>query len=159
MKLLYYPNVSLTTKCEPIVEFNEELHALLDQMKQVMLEHKGVGLSANQVGVHKQVMLMQDNKNNVHELINPVIVDTQGMVSMSEGCLSAPNVYIPVARPEAVLIQYQDRTGEVKKVMAEGLEARVILHEMDHLQGEFYFNRVNRQTRKAAIAKLKKVLK
>ena len=159
MKLVYYPDKALETKCEPVTEFNEDLNNLLDGMKQVMLTNNGLGLSANQVSVLKRIMVIQTVKKEIYELINPVLLDGEGLVSMSEGCLSATSIYLNIERPASVMFQYQDRTGEIKKAMAEGIEARTFLHELDHLNGVFYFSKVNRQTRKIALSKLKKALR
>lgn len=159
MELIYYPNQLLESKCEPVTVFDTNLHALLDGMKATMLLHNGVGLSANQVGVLQQVMIVQATKGETYEMINPVLLEVDGQTVMSEGCLSSPTIFLPVMRSSAVVIQYQDRTGEVKKAMAQGTEARCVLHELDHLSGVFYFSKVNRQMRKEAISKLKKVLK
>lgn len=159
MNLLLYPSLALETKCEPVLEFNEELGTLLDEMKKVMLEHNGLGLSANQLGVMKKVVVIQTAKKEIYELVNPLILDVTDEVTMSEGCLSSPGIYLNISRPASVLFQYQDRTGEVKKVMAEGIEARTVLHEVDHTNGIFFFSKVNRKNRKTASSKLKKSLK
>ena len=159
MRLLYYPNPSLETKCEPVLEFNEELGKILDEMKEIMLTNKGIGLAANQVGINKKMLILKTERGEIYELINPVIIEVEGETSMPEGCLSAPTIYLDIKRPASVMFQYQDRTGEVKKAMAQGIEARTIFHEIDHLNGIFYFSKVNRQERKVAQAKLKKILK
>lgn len=158
MNLLFYPNKALETKCLPVTEFNEDLNVLLDGMKLVMLNHNGLGLSANQVGVLLRVMVIKTNKGEIYELVNPKLIETDGEISLSEGCLSAPGIYIDIIRPTAVLIEYQDRSGEVKRVMAEGIESRCFMHELDHLNGIFYFSKVNRQVRKVVQSKLKKIL-
>lgn len=104
-------------------------------------------------------MIIRDAKGTIHEFINPQIVSTDGSVIMNEGCLSAPGIFLTITRPESLQIKFQDRTGESKQVVAEGIEARTILHEMEHLRGDFYFNRVNRVQRKAAEKMLKKSLR
>jgi peptide deformylase len=156
MNIIKYPNDILETPCEPVTEFNDELRDIITKMKDVMQKAGGIGLSANQVGISKSFFIIKDSKGSIVEFINPKIIDVEGMVNFREGCLSAPNVYLNVFRPEAVLIEYQDVTGEKRKTYAEGLEARTILHEYDHLQGVFYFSKVNRATRKAALSQLKR---
>lgn len=155
-KLVLYPNDILTQKCQPISQFDSELHALLDSMKQVMDQYNGLGISANQIGELTTAFLAKDNLGNTQEFINPKIALTEGLVMLNEGCLSAPNVFIPVARPGWVMVDYFDRTGASKSLQATGIFARCILHEMDHLNGEFYFDKVNRAVRKAALSKLRK---
>jgi peptide deformylase len=156
MKLISYPNVLLDTKCESVTEFNEELGKTLDEMKNIMLQHNGIGLSANQVGITKSMFVMQNNKKEIFEIINPKILEVAGLIDMSEGCLSAKDIFLNIIRPESVMFQYQDRNGEIKKAMAEGIEARCIQHEIEHLNGIFYFSKVNRQARKILKSKLKK---
>lgn len=158
MNLLYYPNKMLETKCELVTEFNTELFSILDNMTSVMLKHNGLGLSANQVGINKRILLVKA-KDKIYELINPVIIEVTDNVMMQEGCLSSPGIFLSISRPAQVLFQYQDRTGGLKKAMAEDIEARIILHECEHLEGKFFLQNVNRAERKLALSKLKKQLK
>jgi peptide deformylase len=125
-------------------------------MARLMRLHGGVGLAAPQIGVLSSVFIIKDNKHNVIEFINPKIISTDGTILLNEGCLSAPKIFLPIPRAESVHLEYQNLQGETKQVVAEGIEARAILHEYDHLQGKFYFDLVNRATRKAAISKLEK---
>lgn len=159
MNLRYFPDLALSNKCVPVVHFNDELNEMIADMKNVMSAHNGLGIASNQCGYNKNVMLVKDNKGAIHEFINPVIIETQGMTTMKEGCLSAPSVFLNISRPESVLLQYQDRTGESHKIMAEGQEARCILHEMDHLLGVSFLDKVNRSVRKAALSQIKKIVK
>lgn len=156
MKIIHYPDPILLKPCEPINKFDDSLHKTLDEMKILMIQSNGIGLAANQVGISKSFFIIKDNKGDIVEFINPKIIDSEGTVNVNEGCLSAPGIYLPVSRPEAILIEYQDRTGEQKRSVAEGIEARVILHEYDHLLGIFYFSKVNRAVRKQALSKLRK---
>lgn len=121
--------------------------------------HNGLGLAANQIGSNLSVFIIKDNKKNIIEFINPKIIKSYGEIILNEGCLSAPGIVLQVKRSEFVEVEYQDLLGESKSIIAEGMEARCLLHEYDHLQGKFYFELVNRATRKAAISKLKKNLK
>lgn len=156
LKLVLYPNPILETPCTPVTEFGPELSDIIVEMKDIMQKHGGIGLAANQVGLSIQLFIMKDKKGNIHEFINPKIIDTDGMILTEEGCLSTPGIFIPVSRPESVLVEYQDKTGETKRVVAEGLEARVLLHEYDHLQGIVNLSKVNRQIRKSVLSRLKK---
>lgn len=157
MDIVLYPNEVLKRKSEPVLEFDSTLHQTLDEMAATMLKANGLGLSAIQVSIPLSLFIMKDNKGKIHEFINPVITDSEGTIVASEGCLSAPGVYLPIGRAEAVYVTYQDRNGEQRRLVAEGIEARIIQHEMDHLSGNFYFDKVNRALRKRAIAQLKKI--
>lgn len=159
MKLIYYSNKILDTKCEPVTVFDDQLCKELDEMAVLMRDNAGLGLAANQVGLNKRMFIFKDNKNEIYEIINPKVVYMEGAVSISEGCLSFPTIFIAVIRSESIQISYQDRKGEEKSGYAAGIEARVILHELDHLDGINFLSKVNRQTRKAALSQLKKVLK
>lgn len=159
MKLLYYPNKLLETPTIPVTEFGESLKKELEEMQTIMVQYKGLGLAANQVGLSKSMFLFKDTKNEIHTIINPKIISSEGRVSISEGCLSAPSVYFNVVRPETIEFTYQNENGEKQNAIAYGMDARIIQHEYDHLQGIFYFDKVNRATRKAAISKLRKELK
>lgn len=128
-------------------------------MKFNMKLHSGLGLAAPQIGNLSSVFIVKDSKHTIHAFVNPKILETDGAILLQEGCLSAPGIFLPISRPEGVFIEYQDLNGTTQKLAAEGVDARAILHEMDHLQGKFYFDLVNRQARKAAISKLKKNLR
>lgn len=159
MKLLYYPNKQLDTPTKEVINFDETLIKILGDMALIMKEHNGLGLSANQVGIDLSMFIIKDSKDNIHEIINPKLLDSEGLVSISEGCLSFPGIYIPITRGETIELSYQNKLGEIQRGMAYGMEARTILHELEHLQGINYLSKVNRATRKAALSQLKKNLK
>lgn len=156
MKLEYYPSKYLDMACDKVEFFDEVLHKQLDEMKKVMVEHKGLGLSANQVGLNKAMFIFKDSRGEVHEIINPKIKSTNGAVSISEGCLSFPDIYFAVTRAEEVDFDYQDRNGEDLSSFAYGMDARAVLHEYEHLEGKTFLTKTNRQTRRAALSKLRK---
>lgn len=143
----------------PITDFGDELTTLVEELQFNMRLHHGVGIAAPQIGNLSSIFLIKDNKHNVIEFINPKIISTDGEIVLNEGCLSAPGIFLPISRAEQVELEYQNIKGEMNRVVAEGLEARTILHELDHLFGKFFFDKVNRQARKSSIAKLKKNLK
>lgn len=152
MELILYPNPILTTQTEPVTEFNETLHKILDEMVPIMDKHEGIGLSANQVGISKSFFIMRDLKGKLWEIINPRIVRTEGIqCSLKEGCLSLPGVKAEVPRPEQLTIEFQDRTGYEMKIGAWGIEAVCISHEIDHLNGIFFMEKLSRQARRAAL--------
>lgn len=120
--------------CREVTAFDERLHTLLDDMLQTMRKHDGVGLAANQVGLLKRVVIIEvDHK--VYELINPEVLKTSGEQTGAEGCLSFPGQYGIVTRPNKVTVRALDRNGKPYKVTGEGLLARALMHETDHLNG------------------------
>jgi len=156
MKLVYYPDPALTSKCEPITEFNEELHKTLDEMRTVMVQSNGIGLAANQVAILKTMFIMQDRKGKIWDFINPVIVSEDGVQYEQEGCLSFPGVYLQIARAASIVVKAQDRNGQEFQVVAEGIESVCILHEWEHIHSIIFIDKVSRQQRRAAEAILKR---
>ncbi len=154
-ELLYYPNPILSEKCEDVVDFNEDLHYLLDEMAKVMVKSNGMGLSANQIGELKNVFIMQELSGKIIEFINPIMLEkSEEKAMIREGCLSSPNVFETVAeRSDDVSIRAQDRTGNFFTINAHGIEAVCCQHEMDHLSGIFWFDRFPRQPKRALIRK------
>lgn len=159
MAILLYPNPGLEQKGQIVTQFDDQLGHLLDEMTSIMKAQRGIGLAANQIGRSERAIIIQTSKGDIYEMINPEIVDIKGEAHMVEGCLSAPTVFLAITRPAAILVQYQTRTGEIKKIIAEDMEARCIQHEVDHLNGIFFFSKVNGKQRQIAKSKLRKALK
>jgi peptide deformylase len=159
MSLVLYPDDKLSTKCENVVKFDDSLSSLIKTMTEVMEKEDGVGLAAPQVGESVNLFIIKSQNGNILEFVNPIILNTTGSMLLVEGCLSAPNVFLPVWRAAIVEIQYQTSSGEARKQTFAGADARTILHEYDHLDGVFFFSRVSRTLRKQAINKLKKLNK
>ncbi len=137
----------LAKKCRVVTDFNPRLHKLLDDMRETLLNSGGVGLAAPQVGVLRRAVLVIDTNQEeepVIELINPEIVEREGEQEGPEGCLSIPNVWGIVKRPEKVRVRAQDRNGEFFEVEGEGLTARAFCHELDHLEGVLFDLRAER---------------
>ena len=132
---------SLYKKSREVTKFDERLHQLLDDMTETLAQSGGVGLAAPQVGIlRRAVIVLETNVENEEdeyfiELINPEIVETEGEQTGAEGCLSVPEEYGVVTRPEHVKVRAQDRNGEVFEVEGDGLTARCFCHEIDHLEG------------------------
>jgi peptide deformylase len=151
-KLVFYPNDALKQKAELKSEINDDLFTILDVMKAEMEYHNGMGISATQVNATKNAFLMREIRSkDIIEFINPVITDQSGLQYLSEGCLSLPSVFLQVPRAQEVGLTAQNRSGEDKTYVAVDLEAVCIQHEMNHLAGEFYLDKVSRQARKAAL--------
>jgi peptide deformylase len=116
LKLVLYPDDILLKKCEDVTEFNEELAKIISDMEKIMLDHKGMGLAANQVGLSKRIFLLK-NKDGVVHFINPVIVEQEGHVFLDEGCLSAPGAFVQVPRSEQVMVKAKNLQGEEFRVV------------------------------------------
>lgn len=131
------------------------------KLNECMIKNNGLGLSACQVGIPFRVFVMRVNGDEPLALFNPRIVNqSDNMISMKEGCLSFPLLYMNVKRPDAVRIRFQNYNGETKTQQFIGMSARVALHEMDHMEGITYLNRASsfelqRATRKRMILKRK----
>ena len=130
----------LRQKCFPVEEFDEKLHALLDDMKETVKKEEGAGLAAPQVGVLRRVVVV-DVEEGYFELVNPVILAQKGEQSGWEGCLSVRGKSGVVSRPMKVKISFQDRYGEKYLLQAKGFFARAICHELDHLDGILYIDK------------------
>ena len=123
--------------CRPVTNFDKRLHTLLDDMAETLINANGVGLAAPQVGVLRRVVLV-DTGDEILELINPEIVHSSGEQTGLEGCLSVPQKYGIVTRPNFVTVRAQDRFGEWFEADGEELIARCFCHELDHLDGHLY---------------------
>ena len=124
-----------------VEKFDERLHTLLDDMAETMAAGNGVGLAAPQVGVLKRCCVI-DVGEGLIELVNPEILWTEGEVVDVEGCLSVPGRRCTVARPEKVRVRAQDRKGKPFEIEGEGLLARCLCHELDHLDGVLYVDKM-----------------
>ncbi len=122
---------------------NSRIHTLLDDMRETLIESGGVGLAAPQVGVLRRVVLV-DNGEEILELINPEIIETSGIQEDREGCLSCPNKWGIVKRPQKVKLRALDRFGKSQIYTATGLTARCFCHECDHLDGILFLDKVER---------------
>ncbi len=130
----------LRGKCFPVENFDENLWALLDDMKDTVKKEQGAGLAAPQVGVLRRVVVV-DVEEGYFEFINPVIVSQKGEQTGWEGCLSVRGKSGIVSRPMKVKLAYQDRNGEKYLLQAKGFFARAICHELDHLDGILYIDK------------------
>ncbi len=127
--------------CRPVTEFNERLHVLLDDMKETLISADGAGLAAPQVGVMRRIAIVSVDEK-YFELINPEIIEYSGEEISPEGCLSIPGVVGTVNRPYKVTVKAQDRFGKEYTATGEGLLARAFCHEIDHLDGILFKDKV-----------------
>ena len=127
----------LYKKSRRVTDFNPRLHQLLDDMNETLMQANGVGLAAPQVGVLRRVAVIDVGDGPV-ELVNPVILDSSGEQGGMEGCLSFPGESGYVVRPNKVKVEAYDRHGDLYEYEGEGLFARAVFHETDHLDGKVY---------------------
>lgn len=151
----------LTEKTKPVGKITEEILQLIADMKQTMLENKGLGLSANQIGVPLSVIAINPRGAGIDQdpyvVINPELIKTSGLIEREEGCLSIPEISEVVARPAKVVIKGLNEAGEPIQITAEGLLARVFMHEIDHLNGIFFINHLGKARLELLRPRLKKI--
>lgn len=156
-----YPDPVLRLKAHPVTDFGDALGQLVDRMLRVMEGAHGVGLAAPQLGVLQRVVVHQaDEETPPVALVNPRIVRASEELDLTEeGCLSlgAAGVRVEVERPEAVTVEAQAPSGEPISVVASGLEARVLQHEIDHLEGILIIDRTTPEQRRVALGELRPV--
>ncbi len=133
----------LTKVCRPVEKFDEKLHALLDDMYETMISGEGVGLAAPQVGILRRIFVI-DIGDGKMEFVNPKITKTKGIQEGSEGCLSCPGEFGITRRPMNVTVIAQNRYGDQFTLNAEGLLAKAVCHENDHLDGILFKEHVIR---------------
>ena len=136
-KILTDAEPALHKVCKPVTAFDARLHKLLDDMRETLLDAGGVGLAAPQVGILRRVVLV-DTGEEILELINPTLLETDGEQIGPEGCLSVPGKYGLVKRPYYAKVRAQDRDGNWYEAEGEELIARCFCHELDHLDGIIY---------------------
>jgi peptide deformylase len=145
-------NETLTRRGARVEAFDGELHELIADLFETMAAARGVGLAAPQVAVSRRVAVVDPTPADPEHgrplaLVNPEIVAYSGTSVFEEGCLSVPGIYADVQRPERVRVKYQDETGETHEEEFEGFMARVVQHEIDHLSGALFIDRLSRLRR------------
>ncbi len=142
-----YGDPALRRRAEPVAAITPDIERLLDDMVDTMYASIGIGLAAPQVGVGLRLLVLDEGKGVARAYLNPRIVEAGGSVTGEEGCLSLPGVFAGVARAEWVVVEAQDRTGGPLRRHATGLAARVFQHEIDHLDGLLFIDRLDKVTR------------
>ena len=142
---------------EPVEAVTDEIRQLVKDMFETMYAAPGIGLAATQVDVHQRVVVIDVSEDRSQPLclINPEIIEKDGIQTYEEGCLSVPGIYAKVKRANSVTVEYLDEQGEHQTLSAEGLLAVCIQHELDHLQGIVFLDHLSVLKRKMALKKLK----
>ncbi|MDH3613506.1 MAG: peptide deformylase [Gammaproteobacteria bacterium] len=140
LRILEFPDPRLRTKAARVESVDDTLNALIDDLFETMYEAPGIGLAATQVDVHKRLLVtdVSADKSEPLALINPVILEKDGVTVTEEGCLSVPGYYEEVERAEHIRLRYVDRNGDEAEMEAVGLLAVCIQHEIDHLDGKLF---------------------
>lgn len=140
LNILKEGDETLRKKSRPVTEINERILTLLDDMHETLAVADGIGLAAPQVGVLRRIVIVEVGENK-YELINPEIIESSGVQEEIEGCLSVPDLFGTVKRPEYVKVRALDRNGNTFEAEGHGLLARCFCHEIDHLDGILYIDK------------------
>jgi len=158
LNILHFPDPRLRTVAKPVAQVDDAIRQLADDMLETMYAAPGIGLAATQVNVDKRVVVIDisEEKNQPLCLINPEILELDGIEEMEEGCLSVPGVYETVQRAERVHIRALDRMGQSFAMEVDGLLAVCIQHEIDHLDGKLFVDYLSQLKRTRIRKKLEK---
>ena len=145
LPILRFPDVRLKKVAEPVVKIDDSIRQLASDMAETMYEAPGIGLAATQVDVHKQLIIIDvsEDKSDLLVFINPRLEHCEGSQQGEEGCLSVPGIYEKVERAERVTVHYLDLEGQSQSLMAEGLLAVCLQHELDHLNGRVFVDHLS----------------
>ena len=158
MPILYYPDPRLHQIAVRVEGINDEIRKLINDMTETMYAAPGVGLAATQVDVHLRVIVIDisESRSQLRVFVNPELISASGVADREEGCLSVPEVYEKVRRAERITVRAQDADGQPYTLEAEGLLAVCIQHEMDHLEGKVFVEKLSRLKQGRLRARLKK---
>lgn len=163
LPIVKYGDPVLRKPTDRITTIDASIHKLIDDMVETMYAAPGVGLAANQVGVSLRLMIIDlsvgETPGDLHVFVNPDFVEKKGQVTEEEGCLSIPDFVEMVSRPEITTVRYQDRDGAWKEMTGEGLMARALNHEIDHLDGKLYVDYLRGLRKERLLKKVSKILK
>ncbi len=161
LEILHFPDERLRTQATPVEDVNDEVRQLVDDMFETMYDAPGIGLAATQINVHKRIIVIDvsQERNQPLVLINPQIIEKDGVEEREEGCLSVPGVYETVQRADHIKVKALDRDGQEFELETGELLAVCIQHEIDHLDGKLfvdYLSSLKRQRIKKKLEKSKK---
>ena len=151
-KILKFPDQDLRIKAKPVESFDDELKTLTEDMFETMHSVNGIGLAATQIGVAKQVAVIDisPEKNEPLVIVNPAIqiLDPTKTEDYDEGCLSVPGFFEKISRPSDIKLTYQDLNGKKQEIKPEGLLTKVVQHELDHLNGRLFVDHISELKRR-----------
>ncbi len=158
LNILHYPDERLHKVATPIDQVDNALRKLIDDMAETMYAAPGIGLAATQVDVHKRLIVIDvsEDKTGLTAFVNPRIVEADGKTTYEEGCLSVPGIYEEVERAEHVVVEALDRDGKPFRLEADGLLAICIQHEIDHLDGKVFVEKLSKLKLNRILTRLKK---
>lgn len=163
LEIRKYGNPVLREEAQLVTEIDDQIQKLIDDMIETMYAAPGVGLAANQVGVAIRLMVIDltvgDDPSQVYTFINPEIFDSEGEITEEEGCLSIPDFVEIVTRPEKLKVRFLDRKGKEQVMAAEGLMARAVCHEIDHLNGTLFVDYLRGIKKERILKRIKKLVK
>ena len=159
LNILEFPDPRLRTKAVPVEVVDDELRQLIGDMFETMYAAPGIGLAATQVDVHQRLLVtdVSPDQSEPYVLINPEIIEKDGVTVTDEGCLSVPGYYEPVERAEHIRVRFLDRDGKETEIEAEGLLAVCIQHEMDHLEGKVFVEYLSKLKRDVVRRKMERL--
>jgi peptide deformylase len=162
-RILTYPDTVLTEPAEAVTNIDGKIQEFIDDMSDTMYHASGIGLASNQVGEPIRIIMLdtsgKDQPSDLVVMINPEIVETEGSIVSEEGCLSVVDYSADVRRSERIMVKGFDREGNPIILRKEGLPAIVLQHEIDHLDGILFINRISKLKRELYKRRLKKILK
>jgi len=156
LEIKEYDEPVLREKALPVEEITPEILNLIKDMAETMYIDSGVGLAAPQVGISKRIILVDGEEGGLIVLINPMIIKCEGEVVAEEGCLSVPGIYSQIKRSLKVTVKALNENGDSIEITKEGLTARALQHEIDHLDGILFIDRIGRMERQILLNKMKK---
>ena len=163
LPIVKYGNDVLRRRAESVTDFDDALQKFIDDMVDTMYAAPGIGLAANQIGDSRRVAVIDlsvgKRPGELHVLINPEIEKIEGTLTEDEGCLSIPDFTETVARPERVHVRFVDRNGQPRDMWGQGLMARALSHEIDHLDGKLFIDRLRGFKRDRIVKKIQKLAK
>jgi peptide deformylase len=161
LPIVKYGDPVLRNPTQPVGDIDAALQKLIDDMVDTMYAAPGVGLAANQVGIPKRLAVIDltvgKKPGNLHIFINPELVELEGQVAEEEGCLSIPDFVETVTRPERVKVRFTDRNGQQREIRGEGLMARALCHEIDHLNGGLFIDHLRGFKKERIMKKIQKL--
>ncbi|MBX3665617.1 MAG: peptide deformylase [Burkholderiales bacterium] len=158
LPILHYPDPRLHKVAAPVARVDDKIRKLIKNMADTMYAAPGIGLAATQVDVHQRVIVIDisETRDQLLVLINPEIISAEGEKECEEGCLSVPGIYEKVTRAAKITVSALDGDGQSRDIEADGLLAVCIQHEMDHLVGRVFIEKLSQLKQKRIVAKLQK---